>query len=70
MAARWRFETAHERVGAARVCTRVYETLDELAEEVQDGGWEYDSPLQVLDELRERLQKTLPFDPEDTGRRS
>jgi hypothetical protein len=66
MAAEWRLEKKGEKMGAARVCSRVYETLDDLAEEVQAGGWEYDSPLQALDELRERLMKALPFDPEES----
>jgi len=65
MAAEWRLEKKGEKVGASRVCARVYETLDNFAEEVQAGGYEYDTPLMALDELRERLMKALPFDPED-----
>jgi len=65
MAVVWNWTGHDELNGAARVCSRVYETLDDFAEEVQAGSWEYDSPLQALNELRERLLKALPFDPED-----
>lgn len=66
MAAKWRLEKKGEKMGAARVCSRVYETLDDFAEEVLAGDWGYDSPLRALDELRDRLMKALPFDPEES----
>ena len=65
MAAEWRMDMKGEQMGARRVCDRVYETLQDFQEEVQEGGYEYDSPAQALAELRERLTKVLPFDPEE-----
>lgn len=66
MAAEWRFEDQREKTGAARVCVRAYEALDELIAEVQLGEWDLSNSLQVLDELRIRLESSLPFDPEYT----
>lgn len=65
MAVEWRLESKGEKVGAARVCARVYETLNDLVEEVQEGRYEGDTPLAILDELCDRFMKALPFDPED-----
>lgn len=68
MAAEWHFDTALQRGGAERVCVRVYEELDDFTEEVH--AMPVDTPydaLQALYEFMERLNKTLPFDPEDVG---
>lgn len=63
MAAEWRIEE-YEKPMARKVCSRVYETIDDLAEEFlnPDGAWDQDT-ADVLEELKGRLQKVLPFDP-------
>ena len=64
MAAEWRFEGRLERWGAARVCARVFEELSDFIGELQatEGEGASDA-LQALNELRDRLVWTLPFDP-------
>ena len=66
MAAEWRLDSKGEKTGARRVCTRVYEELDEFIEEVQLtwGDAAYDV-YPALEELRAKFHKVLPYDSEE-----
>lgn len=67
MAAEWRFEGKLDKLGATRVCIRVYEELDEFLEEIQDtGGDGAHDALEAIRQMRDRLQLVLPLDPEVT----
>jgi len=57
----WRMNRV-QRNQSLKVCSRVYETLEELAEDSYDPS--LDAALQLV---RDRLAEVLPFSPEDFG---
>lgn len=69
MAAEWRLANASkERRMVRKVCDRVYEELDDFIEELQVDldGCRFDGlRIEALYQLRRRLMKVLPFDPEE-----
>ncbi len=50
---------------AAKVCSRLWEEFDELYEELGDWGDDEYAARDALDELKERLLKTLPYGPRE-----
>ncbi len=62
MAGEWAIRASEKDI-TRRLCTRVYETLDDLLEDVTYGRHENDDPGSILRNLREQLGETLPHDP-------